>query len=105
MRWRQSAARSSPALCSPTSASRRRRSPPILSELTQLTAKIEAERDTLRARYASLGEEQARIDLLVEAKQAQGEQTEAALTAEHDKAAGLAEPGWQPAVAHPIAGE
>jgi septal ring factor EnvC (AmiA/AmiB activator) len=61
-----------------------------LSELTQLTAKIEAERDALRTRYASLGDEQARIDLLVAAKRAQSEQTEAALSAERDKAATLA---------------
>ncbi len=61
-----------------------------LSELTQVTAKIEAERDSLRTRYASLGDEQARIDLLVQAKKAQSEQTEAALKAEHDKAADLA---------------
>ena len=61
-----------------------------LSELTELTAKIEAERDSLRTRYASLGDEQARIDLLVEAKQAQSEQTEAALKAERDKASELA---------------
>jgi septal ring factor EnvC (AmiA/AmiB activator) len=61
-----------------------------LSELTTLTAQIEAERDSLRARYASLGDEQARIDLLVEAKKAQRAQTEAALNAERDKAAELA---------------
>jgi septal ring factor EnvC (AmiA/AmiB activator) len=61
-----------------------------LSELTELTAKIEAERDALRTRYASLGDEQARIDLLVAAKKAQSEQTEAALGAERDKAAALA---------------
>jgi septal ring factor EnvC (AmiA/AmiB activator) len=61
-----------------------------LSELTQLTAKIEAERDSLRTRYASLGDEQARIDLLVEAKRAQSEQTESALSAERNKASELA---------------
>jgi septal ring factor EnvC (AmiA/AmiB activator) len=61
-----------------------------LAELTELTARIEAEREDLRGRYAALGEEQARIDLLVETKQAQREQTEAALTAERNKAADLA---------------
>jgi septal ring factor EnvC (AmiA/AmiB activator) len=61
-----------------------------LAGLTKVTAEIETERDALRARYASLGEEQARIDLLVKAKKAQQEQTETALGAERDKAAELA---------------
>ena len=61
-----------------------------LGELTTVTAEIEAERETLRTRYASLRDEQARIDLLVEAKKAQSNQTEAALTTERDKAADLA---------------
>ncbi len=61
-----------------------------LTQLTQVTAQIETERDTLRTRYASLGDEQARIDLLVNAKKAQRTQTEAALASEHDKAAELA---------------
>lgn len=61
-----------------------------LSALTALTAEIETQRDSLRARYASLGDEQTRINLLVEAKKAQREQTEAALTSEHEKAAELA---------------
>lgn len=61
-----------------------------LQELTQLAAEIEAERDALRTRYASLVDEQARIDLLVEAKRAQSAQTAAALGAERDKAAELA---------------
>ncbi len=61
-----------------------------LSELTELSARIEAERDSLRTRYASLGDEQARIDLLVEAKKAQSEQTEAAFKTERDKASELA---------------
>jgi murein hydrolase activator len=61
-----------------------------LTELTQVTAQIETERDTLRTRYASLGDEQARIDLLVNAKKAQRSQTEAALSAERDKSAELA---------------
>lgn len=62
-----------------------------LTELTQLTARIETERDSLRIRYLELDEEQARIDLLVEAKQSQREQTEAALKLERDKATDLAE--------------
>jgi septal ring factor EnvC (AmiA/AmiB activator) len=61
-----------------------------LTELTELTARIEAEHESLRGRYAALGEEQTRIDLLVEAKQAQREQTETALTAERDRATELA---------------
>jgi septal ring factor EnvC (AmiA/AmiB activator) len=61
-----------------------------LEELTALTARIESERDSLRIRYFDLGEEQARIDLLVEAKQAQRRQTEDALKAEREKAAQLA---------------
>lgn len=61
-----------------------------LAELTELTVRIEKERDELRARYAALGEEQARIDLLVEAKQAQRDQTRAALDAEQQKAGELA---------------
>ncbi len=61
-----------------------------LSNLTRVTAQIEAERDTLRKRYASLGDEQARIDLLLSAKKSQRSQTEAALSAEHDKSAELA---------------
>ncbi len=61
-----------------------------LGELTELTARIETEHASLRERYSTLGEEQTRIDLLVAAKQAQREQTEAALGAEEGKAAGLA---------------
>ncbi len=62
-----------------------------LSSLTKVTAEIETERDSLRERYASLGDEQARINLLVEAKKAQREQTETALGAERDKSAELAD--------------
>ena len=61
-----------------------------LSELTQLTARIQSERDALRTRYTALGEEQARIDLLVATKQAQRDQTAAALSAEREKTAELA---------------
>jgi septal ring factor EnvC (AmiA/AmiB activator) len=61
-----------------------------LTELTRLTARIEAERDSLRIRYLELGEDETRKNLLVEAKQAQGEQTQSALTAEREKAAQLA---------------
>ena len=62
-----------------------------LSELTQLMARIEAERDSLRISYLELEEEQARIDLLVEAKKAQRSQTEAALLEEQAKIAELAD--------------
>jgi len=61
-----------------------------LAELSGLTKRIQSERDGLRARYAALGEEQARIDLIVATKQKQRQQTQAALTAEHGKAAELA---------------
>jgi septal ring factor EnvC (AmiA/AmiB activator) len=61
-----------------------------LAELTHLTARIESERDSLRIAYLELGEEQTRINLLVKAKQAQHDQTEAALRAEQEKAAELA---------------
>jgi len=62
-----------------------------LSELTELSARIESERDALRARYAAMGEEQTRIDLLVAAKQSDHEQTQAALAAEQSKATQLAD--------------
>jgi septal ring factor EnvC (AmiA/AmiB activator) len=62
-----------------------------LRKLSTLSVEIEAERDALRTRFASLVDERARIDLLVEAKQAQGDQTTAALEAEREKAAGLAD--------------
>jgi murein hydrolase activator len=61
-----------------------------LGALTDVRTKIEAERDALRTRYASLADEQARINILVDARKAQSNQTEAALTAERDKAEDLA---------------
>ena len=61
-----------------------------LKELTQVTARIAAERDQLRTRYASLGEERARFDLLMETKRSQGEQTQASLEEEERKSADLA---------------
>lgn len=61
-----------------------------LGELSGLTNRIQLERDGLKARYAALGDEQARIDLLVATKQKQRQQTQAALGAEHGKAAELA---------------
>jgi len=61
-----------------------------LSELKELSARIRSEQEALKARYASLGEEQVRIDLLVASKRQQREQTEAALSAEQRKAADLA---------------
>jgi septal ring factor EnvC (AmiA/AmiB activator) len=62
-----------------------------LGALTSVRARIEAERETLRTRYASLADEQTRINLLVDAKKAQGNQTESALISERDKAEKLAE--------------
>jgi septal ring factor EnvC (AmiA/AmiB activator) len=61
-----------------------------LAELNELSQRIATERESLRTRYAALGEEQARIDLLVAAKQAQRDQTQAALGAERSKANELA---------------
>jgi septal ring factor EnvC (AmiA/AmiB activator) len=61
-----------------------------LADLAKLTSQIGTERESLKARYAALGEEQTRIDLLVAAKQAQRDQTEAALGAERSKADELA---------------
>lgn len=61
-----------------------------LAQLTELTRSIQDEHEALRARYAELGEEQARIDLLVSTKQQQSDQTQAALAAEQGKAAELA---------------
>jgi len=61
-----------------------------LAELTNLTAQIEAERDALRVSYATAADEQARINLLKDAKKAQRAQTEAALAAERDKVKDLA---------------
>jgi septal ring factor EnvC (AmiA/AmiB activator) len=62
-----------------------------LQELTRLTTRIEAERDALRIRYLELGEEETRKNLLVEAKQSQRHQTQAALQAEREKATQLAD--------------
>ncbi|HWT31713.1 MAG TPA: peptidoglycan DD-metalloendopeptidase family protein, partial [Propylenella sp.] len=61
-----------------------------LAELTQVSAQIQSERDALRSQYAALGEERARIDLLVATKQAQRDQTASALSAEQARAAELA---------------
>jgi len=61
-----------------------------LTELTALSERIEADRNALKARYTALGEEQERIDLLVDARGAQRQQTEAALKAETEKSAELA---------------
>ncbi|MYZ48659.1 murein hydrolase activator EnvC family protein [Propylenella binzhouense] len=62
-----------------------------LQELTQLGARIGEERERLKQRYAALGEEQSRIDILVKTKREQRRQTEAALRAEQQKSAELAE--------------
>lgn len=61
-----------------------------LVQLTELTKSIEGEHGALRARYSALADEQARIDILVSTKQQQGEQTQAALSAEQGKASELA---------------
>ena len=61
-----------------------------LSKLSVVAVTIEKERDALRTRFASLLDEQARINLLVEAKRAQSTQTAAALEIEQNKAADLA---------------
>ncbi len=61
-----------------------------LQEMSRLTARIESERDALRIRYLELGEEETRKNLLVEAKQSQRQQTQAALQAEREKVAKLA---------------
>jgi len=61
-----------------------------LAELTQLTARIRADRDSLKVSYTALGEERTRINLLVATKQTQGEQTQAALASEQTKAEELA---------------
>ncbi|WP_224404820.1 peptidoglycan DD-metalloendopeptidase family protein [Afifella sp. IM 167] len=62
-----------------------------LSQLTQLKARIEEEHEELKKQYASLGEEQTRINLLIESKRAEHQRTEAALQAEQKKAGELAE--------------
>lgn len=62
-----------------------------LTQLTELMAKIEEERTKLQTGYAALADERVRIDLLVEAKRKQSEQTETALQAERDKASELAD--------------
>jgi septal ring factor EnvC (AmiA/AmiB activator) len=61
-----------------------------LGQLTALTQRIDAERVTLKARYAALGEDKARLDLLVATKHEQRQQTEVALAAEQQKASELA---------------
>lgn len=61
-----------------------------LGELTALAARIGRERESLRARYAELGEERTRVDLLIESKKGQRSETEAALAAEEQRAAELA---------------
>lgn len=61
-----------------------------LAELTTLAARIERERDGLRSRYAELGEEQTRVNLLIESKRNQRGETESALAAEQKRAEELA---------------
>ena len=62
-----------------------------LQELTDLRRRIENELDTLKNRYAALGEEQARITLLIETKKRQREKSIDALDGERRKAAILAD--------------
>jgi len=62
-----------------------------LAQLTQLKARIEEEHEELKTQYASLGEEQTRINLLIESKRAERRRTQAALEAEQKKASDLAE--------------
>jgi septal ring factor EnvC (AmiA/AmiB activator) len=61
-----------------------------LQELTDLRRRIENELDTLKTRYAGLGEEQARINLLIETKKRQRAKSLDALEGERRKAAVLA---------------
>lgn len=61
-----------------------------LQELTELRRRIESELNTLKTRYAALGEEQARINLLIETKKRQREKSLDALEGERRKAAVLA---------------
>ena len=61
-----------------------------LQELTDLRRRIENELDSLKTRYAGLGEEQARINLLIKTKKRQREKSLGALEGERRKAAVLA---------------
>jgi septal ring factor EnvC (AmiA/AmiB activator) len=61
-----------------------------LRELTDLRRRIENELGSLKTRYAALGEEQARINLLIATKKSQREKSLDALEGERRKAAVLA---------------
>jgi septal ring factor EnvC (AmiA/AmiB activator) len=61
-----------------------------LRELAVLRERITAERDSLETRYAALGEERLRIDLLVASKRELHDRTRTALAAEETRAAELA---------------
>ena len=61
-----------------------------LRELTDLRSRIENELNLLKTRYAALGEEQARINLLIATKKSQREKSLDALEGERRKAAVLA---------------
>ncbi len=61
-----------------------------LQELVDLRRRIESSLDSLKTRYAALGEEQARINLLIETKKKQREKSLVALESERRKAAALA---------------
>ncbi len=61
-----------------------------LDALTDLGREIEAGRERLKVQYAALGEEEARIDILIETRARQEHETQAALLSEQNKAARLA---------------
>ena len=61
-----------------------------LETLADLGREIEAGRERLKEQYAALGEEEARIDILIETRARQHSETQAALLSEQNKAARLA---------------
>ncbi|HMB46874.1 MAG TPA: peptidoglycan DD-metalloendopeptidase family protein [Afifellaceae bacterium] len=61
-----------------------------LEDLTLLKSRIEDSQSRLKSRYAALGEQQSRINLLIGAKKGQRETTAAELAEERRKAAALA---------------
>jgi septal ring factor EnvC (AmiA/AmiB activator) len=62
-----------------------------LEDLTLLKSRIEDSRKRLKSRYAALGEQQSRINLLIDAKKGQRQTTAAALQDERRKAEALAD--------------
>jgi len=61
-----------------------------LEDMTLLKARIKDSRNRLKIQYAALGEQQSRINLLIEAKKGKRETTAAALADERQKAEALA---------------